>query len=373
MKKGTVLSTNQKWAIVFTEDCQLEKLPLQPHMAVGKEIHIQMQEHVTRVPTYTRRFKPALIAASFVLVLAMTLLLSQGLFFNPVYATVSVDINPSVQFGVNRNLEVIAVQAMNQEAAGLLEGETFMNMGVDKAIQKWKEIAEKQYQVKTMLLAAVMPENADALREMLIHIEQTQNQATETKIKVQFIYSDEKEVIGQAEKNGLSVGRQMLLNQSNAHNQGYDVATIAQAPLDELLPKLIKNQERSQSGVTQRTTQSASESNGPNGTQNQGQNDPTGSQNQTQQSATGSQNQTQQTPSGSIFQTKQTASGSQYTTQQTPSGSTYQTSQTPSGSTYQTQQTPSGSTVQTQQTPSGTTSQSQSDPSGTQNTSQKAP
>lgn len=132
MKKGMILTTNRKWATVFTEDCQLEKLPIQPHMAAGKEIILNMQENTTRAPQYTRRFKPALVAASFVLVLAMTLLLSQGLFLNPVYATVSVDINPSVQFSVNRNLEVVEVKAMNQEAAGLLEGVVFQNMGWTK-------------------------------------------------------------------------------------------------------------------------------------------------------------------------------------------------------------------------------------------------
>ncbi len=361
MKKGMILTTNRKWATVFTEDCQLEKLPIQPHMAAGKEIILNMQENTTRAPQYTRRFKPALVAASFVLVLAMTLLLSQGLFLNPVYATVSVDINPSVQFSVNRNLEVVEVKAMNQEAAGLLEGVVFQNMGVDKAIQKYKELAEKQYQVKTMLLAAVMPENADALREMLIHIEQTQNQAVDSQIRVQFIYSDEKEVTGQAEKNGLSVGRQMLLNQSEARNLGYDAESIAQAPLNELLPKMIKNQERNQSGVANRTTQSASESNGPNSTTQQGQQEPSG--NQTHQSTTGSQFTTGQSTNGSQSGTSQTPSGSTYQNQQTPSGTTNQAKQEPSGSQYTTQpkssetQEPVGSQFTEPQEPTGSASQ----------------
>lgn len=197
--------------------------------------------------------------------------------------------------------------------------------------------------------------------------------ATQLQVKAQYIYSHDEEVVDKAKQNGLSVGRQMLLNQAKAQNQDYNNQSIAEAPLDELLPKLIGNQERNQSGVTHRTTQSASESNGPNGTQNQGQIEPTGNQNQSQQSATGSQNQTQQSATGSQNQTQQTPSGSTFQTKQSTSGSQYTTQQTPSGSTYQTQQTPSGSTVQSQQTPSGTTSQSQSDPAGTQNTSQKAP
>ncbi len=207
------------------------------------------------VPAKKRRIRPMFIAVSAVLVLALTILIGQGLLFNPVYAEVSVDINPAVQFRLNRQLEVLSVHALNQEAAALLEGNELKGLGIEEAVYRWKELASKQYQVQTMLLASVMPANEEALRAILTRLEQVQNAGGESQLQVksQFIYSHDKEVVAQAKKNGLTVGRQMLLNQAQAQHQAYTAETIAEAPLDDVMPKLLKHQERNQTGLARQT------------------------------------------------------------------------------------------------------------------------
>ena len=215
-----------------------------------------------QAPVKKTRIKPALIAISALLVLALTILIGQGLLFNPVYAEVSVDINPAIQLQLNRRLEVMSARALNKEAATLLKGNDLKGLGVEEAIFRWKELASKQYQVQTMLLASVMPANAEALRAILTRMEQTQNAGETSQLQVQskYIYSHDGEVVAQAKKNGLTVGRQMLLNQAKAQHQTYTAETMAKAPLEDVIPKLLKAKERNQTGLARHTQNSSSPS-----------------------------------------------------------------------------------------------------------------
>ena len=216
-----------------------------------------------QTPVKKSRIKPALITISAILVLALTILIGQGLLFNPVYAEVSVDINPTIQLQLNRRLEVLSARALNKEAATLLKGNDLKGLGVEEAIFQWKELASKQYQVQTMLLASVMPANEEALRAILTRLEQTQNAGEEVKLQVQskYIYSHDGEVVGQAKKNGLTVGRQMLLNQAKAQHQEFTAETMAKAPLEDVIPKLLKAKERNQTNMS-RQSQASSDPSG---------------------------------------------------------------------------------------------------------------
>lgn len=350
MSKGTVMSIDQKWATIFTEDCQLIKLPLQPNMAVGKEVRINMERKNEKTANNILRFKPALIAASFVLVLALSLLFSQGLIFNPVYAQVSIDVNPSLQLSLSRQLRVLSVKAMNQEAERMMVGENYQGLGLEEAIYRWtkKLQASQEFQVKTMLLSAVMPDRAEALKTQLMQLEETQNQGDLKNIAVRFIFSNDEAVAKQAQKNGLSIGRQMLLNQAQVQNENYNSESIAIAPLDELIPTLLKNQEHNQTRLTERTTQSLSDPSG-SGTTATNRNSNTETNRNTSGSASNSS-------SGSATGSGPATSATNQFTNRNTNGSTQSTGTGSAASSQYTNQFTNGST---QSSATGTTATNQ--------------
>jgi hypothetical protein len=252
MNKGIVMSISKKSATVFTDDCQLVKTNVQPNMAVGKEIRMDTNTKEKKVGMQNRGFKYALLAASVVLVVVVGVLFGQGLKKNPVYAVVSVDVNPSVQFSLNQDLEVLSVKALNEEAAQILEGQNYKGLPWQEAITKWIEDlrVSNLVDIQNVLISAVMPDTAVQLQTELMAYEGADQQGALAGVNVRIIYSNDKVVSNEAEQNGLSVGRQMLLNQSQDQNQNWDKTTIADAPLGDLVQKLLRDGDYDQTWIT---------------------------------------------------------------------------------------------------------------------------
>ena len=238
MKKGTVMALSKRQATVFTDDCQLVKVRTRPNLSLGEEIRLDsglMKEtdHGQIRATAQRRLIPALATVSLLLIVAVSILFSQGLVFNPVYARISVDVNPSVEFSLNRELNVIAVKAQNQEAANLLDEKRYQGIAWQTAIEQW--VADlrqtQQFQVQNMLISAVMPDSAEMLRTRILSLEGAENPGVMQGINVRVIFSYDQSVARQAVRNGLSIGRQMLLNQAQIQNRDLNESSIETAQI----------------------------------------------------------------------------------------------------------------------------------------------
>ncbi len=296
MNKGVILKVNHKSATMLTEDCQMISVKRQPDMMLGQEYTL---EKGLKMAVKKRNYLiPSLATAAVVVLLVVGLMLS-GLLTSPVYATLSVDVNPSLELDLNQNLEVVQVRAMNEDAEQLMIREEYIGLGWREAVLKWAQTlrAQTQLQVENMLISAVMPEDAIQLQEQLVNMEQTANQGELNNIAVRVIYSNDEAVRKMAQDNDLSVGRQMLLNQSQYLHAGWDAESIADASLSDLVPTLLRKGERDQTRLTWQTTESLED---PNGNTNQSQaTQAQGSQNQSQQASSESAQATHRETSGS--------------------------------------------------------------------------
>jgi hypothetical protein len=274
MNKGTILSIDRTYAYVFTQDCRMVRIRWLPGMTIGKEIPITMNHQNDRLrteavarPARRAYWKPAMAAALLIVLIAATLLYSQGILFSPVYARLSIDVNPSVQFDLNRQLEIIKVRTLNAEAAQVLAGEDLIGLPWQDAVDRWAGLLRERFseQIQTMLISAVIPDQAVQLLEQLANLEQMHNAGELAGLQIRVIYSKDPAVVRTAQQNGLSIGRQMLLNQAEEQHQNYDAASIAGAPLGTLIQSLLQAGQPDQTGLTRKTTQSLSD---PSGTTN---------------------------------------------------------------------------------------------------------
>jgi hypothetical protein len=249
MKKGIVLALDKTRATLFTEQCELVRVRCQPHMALGREVAVEPARE--RVWT-AKPLQVALAALSLVLVLAVVLLAGQSLLVSPVYATISIDINPSLELDLNQALTVMAVRAMNEDAAALLTGLELKGLDWEEAVRRWTEQVRQQTATApgTVLISVVMPQTATQLQERLLVLEDQLQQEVRQQTEVRVLYTHDTQVTRQAHQNELSVGRQMLLNQSRAQNQAWNEASIATASLGELVRMLLRGEDRDQTGLT---------------------------------------------------------------------------------------------------------------------------
>lgn len=337
MNKGKIVSIDGFTATVMTEDCQLKNIQAQPDMTVGKEIYMKDAQNTKETTNGTSKFrgawKPLLVAAGVAVILIAGLFAGKVYVQNKVFAHISVDVNPSIEFAINRDLEVISVKALNAEAEKMLDGQDFAGMAWRDAVEQWLETlrASNEFQIENVLISAVLPENAEALQAQIVSLEGAGEVGTVNGLAVRVIYTNDENVANEAQNNGLSVGRQMLLNQSIAQNLEWNKENIEKAQLGNLVQALIGEGEQNQTKLTQKTTE---------GSQNQS-GDPTGT---------------------GIMETNKETNGSQQNGESSNQEKSTEMNGETSGSGVGTQETVR-QTLQTQQTPSGVTNQS-AEPSG---------
>ncbi len=137
MKKVVVIEKKAKTALVMTEDAHFMEIPLpEGSCEVGAEIMIEA-EAGARASFGTRRFLPwisAVIAASL-----FAFLIWQSSWDEPfdtkVYAYITVDINPSVEIGINKSEQVVDVRAVNEDAEVLIQEVEFEQMQLEQFLE----------------------------------------------------------------------------------------------------------------------------------------------------------------------------------------------------------------------------------------------
>ncbi len=266
MNKGTILSIEDTTATVMTEDCRLINIIAQPGMTVGEEIKMKTTNETVRVPS-TRKTWIAAIAAAVALTVLGSILLWNVIEDRRVYAQISVDVNPSVEFSLNRDLTVLSVKAMNEDAVTYLANRKFTGLTWQEAVEKWVEILREsnQIEVKEVLISGVFPEDAIKLQEQLLLLEGNPEFGAMNGLMVRVIYSTDPEVMKQAKANELSVGRQMLLNQSKEQNKEWNEGNIGGAKLGELTKALLGEGQQDQTKITNRGEDAPKQSGDPTG------------------------------------------------------------------------------------------------------------
>ncbi len=260
MIKGTVISTDRTHAYIYTSDCQMVRRRLQPDMNVGEEIIMETDRESNKQFGLSRTFKYALIAVSVLLVISLGVFIGQSVTKNQVYAKLSIDVNPSLELSLNRDLDVVTAKAMNSEAEALLEGQKLEGLNWKDAVMLWTTVLKNnQYDVKTVLLSAVIPAGESDFTAALTSMEGSQGEDALHGVAVRVLYSNDENVVKDAKKNTLSIGRQMLLDQSRYQNQNWDEESIADAPLGDLVQQLLQNQEQNQTGMKNKLNPSASD------------------------------------------------------------------------------------------------------------------
>ncbi|WP_060666248.1 anti-sigma factor domain-containing protein [Bacillus sp. CHD6a] len=123
MKKGIVLEVHDEHVTILTPEGEFLKSRKQKgHVDLGEEIvffPLHRAETGKKVKlTWGLRGKWALISVMTALLLAFTLYPKYA--NNQVYAYVSVDVNPSIELGINKDMKVISMEAYNKEGEDII-------------------------------------------------------------------------------------------------------------------------------------------------------------------------------------------------------------------------------------------------------------
>lgn len=325
MRKGTVLSIENDVAIVFTDDCGLIRVPCRPDMAIGREIVLadRAVEPVHRAATRIRFWKPAMAAAFLLLVVTAGLWFGQGRWPLAAYARISMEVNPGIELVLDRRLQVREVQLFDDESRQLAAGVPLEGLLWREAIEQWTLvlIEKRPEKVERMLLGATLSRRDEAFLAQLRELAGTANPGALAGVEVRVLYTTDPDVARLAKINGLSVGRQMVLNISLDQQLGWGVDQMATAPMNDLVDRMPVDADPDQDPVMARirernvTRSSSGESSGTQTSGSDGQTTGKSSAEQTTAGSASGGNTTGQTSTGMT-------SGSQTSAAVTSGGST---------------------------------------------------
>ena len=174
MKQGIVMEIQTNDAYIFTNDCSMVKMPVQKDMFVGQSI--EMPEAVVRVLPRRRWLVPALAAACVLLLmisgfLAYTFVVPQA---GTVY--LSIDINPSIEFTLDTERNVIDVIPLNSDAWELLDEASLIGLNYQEAIVKWvKLVQEKKPEAfEDLLITAILDRRDHEFADQIMALDSDQ-------------------------------------------------------------------------------------------------------------------------------------------------------------------------------------------------------
>ncbi len=257
---GTVMELHEHRALIFTMDCGLVYIRRRQGMFLGQQVLFRQRDlnPAARIPFRRLAFSLTAIAAALALLLVGGGILAglfsglglPGLDGSP-YAFLALDVNPSVELALDRNDRIAALNTLNGDAASLFGDMDLTGLPAGEAVDAILEtLAEAGYLARdeegTLLLSGTVAKGLRFLERNRLE-KHLQKLLVETagRIEVRIaerttlyvFYSGDGAVREQAEENGLSIGRQLLLMEATGRKVDMTRDEAKQADLKSLLEK----------------------------------------------------------------------------------------------------------------------------------------
>ncbi|BBI32158.1 anti-sigma factor domain-containing protein [Cohnella abietis] len=226
MKRGTIMAIEKKTVVLLTAEGQFIRVKKQAHFEIGEEI--TDYESVRAIPRIRQRMlQTGVFGAALLLIIICFLMLRTP----PVVAYVTMDVNPSIELGLDAREKVRQLRALNEDADAIVTGvkyrgrdlETVMNELAHKLVDKHmltsddgeiviasvpiKPVAEQWEKQVTQTMTRVLDE-----------VTKQEDLEGASKLEVTTV-SLPVEVRNEAEANGVSSGKMAfwLISESQGH------------------------------------------------------------------------------------------------------------------------------------------------------------
>jgi hypothetical protein len=212
MKKGVILEVKDRYVTLLTPDGEFMRTrKLQQDYQIGEELYFYPMEteegNRANVLTSLRGMKGRLILLSLVMFLAVVLFPIYE--SRPAYAYMSIDVNPSIELGLNDELQVISMEAFNQEGEEILDKMTDWKQerAVVVATQILNELEGMGYlnQEKEVLISTVNSNNTSTNVELEEAVKEIQEVTDEEELVVTVVTATPEEREN-AVKQGITAG-----------------------------------------------------------------------------------------------------------------------------------------------------------------------
>ncbi|MGO4109251.1 anti-sigma-I factor RsgI family protein [Paenibacillus sp. YAF4_2] len=260
MKRGIVLSIENKKAVLMTADGQFISVPHEAHMRIGEETPIQAESKVPkRAPK--RAFWYSGSAAAILLFIIPFFFLTTAE-AHPVVAYVSLDINPSIEMGVDKEKRVQELKGLNSDGKAIISGLSYKGKPVDVVAASIMSTVAKGHYLdkpdKDIVITSLILDNDNPANDLEQIVAKALDQKVKETIKQMDVNNEPNvtvlsvptEVREEAAANGISSGKMAVYLM--AKDEGYNIE------LEQLKVQSIADATESIGGVKKIVEQGAS-------------------------------------------------------------------------------------------------------------------
>lgn len=237
MKKGVIMEINSKYLTLLTREGEFLKAKnLNKNYKIGEEISFYPSSDIsTHKIKFFGRNKLRIMVGTSLAVMLVFFAFFPYLLNNQVYAYMSIDINPSIELGVNRHLKVISMEALNDDGNKIIEeiGDKWKKKDIEDVTKTIiSEFKQDGYIKKdeTILITTTIvndEDNQKAKKELEEKVEEITTNYKEKDINIEAVTA-KKEVRKKAKAKGVSTGQLLkienkLPNQKPHHNPSQKV------------------------------------------------------------------------------------------------------------------------------------------------------
>lgn len=151
--KGLILELRGNQATVMTDKCDFITIKRQPEMFVGQQIKFSKSDIHTAMSCYVKYMA---LTACVLFLIFFYAFYYQFSVSKTVYAYIDIDINPSLEFTIDKNAQVLDIKPLNKDAQILLKDLKLLDMPVKQAITEVVKESEKLGFIKPNVKNAVL-------------------------------------------------------------------------------------------------------------------------------------------------------------------------------------------------------------------------
>lgn len=258
---GSIIEIKDNYATVMTDVCDFVMLKRQTGMFIGQQIKFQKSDlYVAK----KKHMKSLSLVASLLILIFSYALFNQFFVSNTAYAYIDVDINPSLEFVIDKNAKVLDIKTLNKDAKTLLKGLKLINLPIKQAVTEVVKESKKQGFIKpsqknSVLISASIGQDKNNklntfdekdLNNILTDIGSTTFDLGTEKIKPN-VLKVTPEYRKLAVKNEISMGRYVLYNKIKQENVNISIEKAKTDRVSDMLDKAQINNDNEDNGDTQ--------------------------------------------------------------------------------------------------------------------------
>ena len=257
--RGLVFSLDKKSAVVATPQNAVYKINRTSTMYIGKEV-VFTDKDIIDFKYYIRKYSVA--AACFCLIIGVAigfiLNFNRNLLLMKEYAYISMDINPSIEFTIDKVQKVLKVDSLNNDAERILEDEDLIGMKIEDASAKIyricrdKAIIDDKDKVYILISGTANPENKEYKKQAQVNEDIIENILDKLKESIQKTSDSEMNIVAleieleartQAFEHGISPAKYALYSEIKKNGGEISIEEIKSSSTEELV-NIYNNMEK---------------------------------------------------------------------------------------------------------------------------------